>query len=361
MISRRPSVRFWAGALLGLGVAGVIALRSANSAVNEVKQIAPSVYFHEGDLKGSGHCNNGWVVFDDYVVVIDANFPSGAEVIIPKIKAITNKPIRFVVDTHHHGDHAYANQVWVDNGAVPVANSGVLEEMKKYETGLFGGPPGRWEDAAKTRADVAKSRLKAPTVLFPRQMDFDDGTRRLELHYLGVAHTHGDTWGWMPKEKVLFTGDACVNGPYNYTGDGNIGDWIKTLEAARRLKPTIVVPGHGPLGDGNLLEDQRLYFVTVRQQAKLLLDAHGSPAEAKAQLDRVRATVEKQPRIKRFVGDFFAAQVEKAYVELGGKPFPQSALIGDHDRHARAHQLDLRSLGAPMQWRRDRLASRQAK
>ena len=97
------------------------------------------MYFHEGDLRGKGHCNNGWVIFEDYVLVLDANFPSGAQEIIPKIKAQTNKPIRFAFDTHHHGDHAYANQVWVDNGAVPVAHENVVSEMRKYETGFFGG------------------------------------------------------------------------------------------------------------------------------------------------------------------------------------------------------------------------------
>src|SRR3989449_6831303 len=121
------------------------------AAVNQVENLAPEVYFHEGDLKGHGHCNNGWIVFEDYVLVIDGNFPSGAQEIIPKIKAVTEKPIRFAFDTHHHGDHAYGNQVWVDNGAVPVAHVGVLEEMKKYETGYFGDKPGRREGTAKNR------------------------------------------------------------------------------------------------------------------------------------------------------------------------------------------------------------------
>ena len=99
--------------------------------MNEVQKVADDVYFHEGEIKPAGHCNNGWIIFEDYVVVIDANFPSGAKVILPKIKALTDKPIRFAFDTHHHGDHAYGNQVWVENGATPVAHVGVLEEMKK--------------------------------------------------------------------------------------------------------------------------------------------------------------------------------------------------------------------------------------
>src|SRR5215210_3338742 len=117
--------------------AGLLAMTSTEKAsaaydIEVVDKVSDSVYFHEGDL-GKGHCNNGWVIFEDYVLVIDANFPSGANQILPKIRALTDKPIRFAFDTHHHGDHAYGNQVWADNGATPVAHTGVVEELKKYE------------------------------------------------------------------------------------------------------------------------------------------------------------------------------------------------------------------------------------
>jgi len=118
----------WLVPLLLLALPGV-------AAVNEVTKLAPGVYFHEGDLKGHGHCNNGWIVFEDFVLVIDANFPSGAKAILPKIKESSERPVRFAFDTHHHGDHAYGNLVWVENGAVPVAHTGVIQEMMKYETG----------------------------------------------------------------------------------------------------------------------------------------------------------------------------------------------------------------------------------
>ncbi|MBC7924621.1 MAG: MBL fold metallo-hydrolase, partial [Bryobacteraceae bacterium] len=96
-------------------------MNPVQAAVNEVDPVSNGVYFHHGDIDGHGHCNNGWVIFKDYVLVIDANFPSGAKVILPKIRAITQKPIRFAFDTHHHGDHAYGNQVWIENGATAVA------------------------------------------------------------------------------------------------------------------------------------------------------------------------------------------------------------------------------------------------
>jgi glyoxylase-like metal-dependent hydrolase (beta-lactamase superfamily II) len=304
--------------------------------VNQVDCLADGVYFHEGDLKGHGHCNNGWIVFDDYVLVIDGNFPSGAKEILPKIKAVTDKPIRFAFDTHHHGDHAYGNLVWVENGAIPVAHTGVIEEMMKYETGYYGTKPGRWENEAKNRKDVAESKLKPPTLLFKREMIFDDGKHRVELIHLGTAHTHGDGFAWLPKEKILFTGDACVNGPYNYTGDGDIGEWIQTLEAARKLGAKVVCPGHGPRGGADLLADQQGFFVELRKEVKKHI--HKKPAEVKAAAEQIRSTLLKKEQIARYLGDFLPAQIEKAYVELGGKPFtpPQSA--GDVRRqHAQAH------------------------
>ena len=82
-----------------MGLCSLLAA-SGSAEVNKVETVASDVYFHEGDITGKGHCNNGWVVFEDYVLVIDGNFPSGAQEIIPKIKAITDKPIRFAFDTH---------------------------------------------------------------------------------------------------------------------------------------------------------------------------------------------------------------------------------------------------------------------
>lgn len=324
--------------LLSAVVAAFLPIVFCSAEVNKVEKVADDVYFHEGDIGRKGHCNNGWIVFDDYVLVVDANFPSGAQEIIPKIKAITDKPVRFAFDTHHHGDHAYANQVWVDNGATPVAHTGVIEEMQKYETGHFGDKPGRWEDTAKNRPDVAASKLKPPTLLYNKDMIFDDGKHRVELLHFGVAHTHGDGFAWLPKEKVLFTGDAAVNGAYNFVADGNIGEWIKTLEEAKKLKPKIVCPGHGPIGGPEILEDQQSFFIALRDEVKKLAEARKSADEVKAVVDAIKETLRKNDRIARYIGGGFANQVEKAYVELGGEPFAQKqAAAEEHFRHADAH------------------------
>jgi cyclase len=324
----------------GPGPAGVAQAATADL-------IAPDVYFHEGNVADNADavCNNGWIMFEDYVLVVDANYPAGAKLIISKIRSLTDKPIRFAFDTHHHGDHAYGNQVFVENGGVPVAHTGVIEEMHRYETGYYGNKPGRWEEAAKGRADLRTTRLKPPSVLFSKDLIFDDGKHRVELMHLGVAHTHGDAVAWLPKERILFTGDMCVNGPYNYVGDGDVGKWIGTLDAAKELGAKIVCTGHGPRSVGSVLDDQQAFFKALREQVGAVM-AGKSPEEAKTQVEVIRATLKANAQIARFVGtagsdDSFPSQVHKVYEELTGKSF--AAL--KHEPHL-ARQTHARSHGS---------------
>lgn len=313
---------------LGLGVLVVLLTSMAplplpsaqTSAVGRVQQLAPDVYFYEGDIR-KGHCNNGWVVFDDFVLVIDANYPSGAREVMAKIRELTNKPIRFAFDTHHHGDHAYGNQVWADQGATPVANTGVLEEMKRLETGHFGDHPGRWEDDAKNREDLRDTKLKPPTLLFPDTLIFDDGTRRVELRHFGTAHTKGDSVAWLPKEKILFTGDVVVNGPYNFVGDGDVRSWIGILAKVAELGPVKVGPGHGPLGDVSTVQDQSQFFQALVSSVTAAMKGR-TPEAVQAAIPSIRADVLKNGSIARYVGDDFPAQVAKVYTELTGLTFP---------------------------------------
>ena len=176
-------------------LAGARPIRTPPAAAQEV---APGVFFYESDIAKVGS-NSGWVIFDDYVLVIDTTYPAGAREVIGAVRATTDKPIRFAFDTHHHGDHLYGNQVYADQGTTDVAHVGVLDELRRYETGYYGKAPGRWEAEAKEREDVRASRFKPPSVLFPNQLFFDDGKRRVELMHLGVAHTHGDAFAWLPK------------------------------------------------------------------------------------------------------------------------------------------------------------------
>src|SRR5687768_7880148 len=220
---KRTQLLMSSGLLLCMVALWLASARTAIEATpGNVKQVAPGVWFREGEIKDKGHCNNIWIEMKDYLIVVDANFPSGAEACLADIKKTSQKPVKYVFDTHHHGDHAYGNPVWTKLGATTLATAGVAEEMKRYE-------PKRWQEAAKSRKDVGA--LSLPTAEPPRQtfkenkFVLEDSYRKVEFHFLGWAHTRGDGFVYLPKEKVVCTGDAIVNGPYNYMGDGNSANW----------------------------------------------------------------------------------------------------------------------------------------
>jgi phosphoglycerate dehydrogenase-like enzyme/glyoxylase-like metal-dependent hydrolase (beta-lactamase superfamily II) len=284
---------------------------------NEVRQIAPGVFFRYSSIgpDGSkivfGGSNNIWFVFDDYVAVFDANFPKEAGDVIEAVRKTTDKPIRYVVDSHHHGDHSYGNAVFARAGAGIVAQANCArllrldgpEEFRKAGEGPTG------------RKDVAESYLKVPNVVFDDKLVLDDGKQRVEFLFLGHAHTAGDAFAYLPKHKILCTGDACVNGAYNFMGHSDSASWIRVLEKAQQLDVKLVCPGHGALAGKELLETQKRYFVELRRQVRQGIEV-GKDLE-----DIVRAL--DMPWYKEWTTVTPAkANVEYVYNELTGRVPP---------------------------------------
>src|SRR5437762_1129793 len=102
--------------MLAAGFAAMLGI-VAQTQPGGVKELAPGVWVRMGDSKRNQPANSGWVIFKDYILVIDANFPWGAKEILPEIKRTSSKPIRFVFNTHYHGDHAYGGNIFTDEGA----------------------------------------------------------------------------------------------------------------------------------------------------------------------------------------------------------------------------------------------------
>ena len=146
----------------------------------------------------------------DYLVVVDANFPSGAQRLMADIKKISSKPVKYVFDTHHHGDHAYANALWTKAGATTIAHIGVANEMKARE-------PERWLAAAKEREDVRALKLNTaepPKETFSKSPPRHHRRRpphRASLFRMGSHQRDGSPYP--PAEKIVATGDAVVNSP----------------------------------------------------------------------------------------------------------------------------------------------------
>jgi cyclase len=181
-----------------------ISALQANAQSNLVKELAPGVFYYYGDEEQQKSANCTWIVFKDYVLAIDANYPWGAEEILQEIKKTTNKPVRFVFNTHYHHDHTFGNANFVDAGAIVVSTAKTAEEM--HTLGQY-----EWDHGYSPR-DMKGYRREYPTLLFNDTIVFDDSTHRVELIRMGPAHTAGDGVAYLPKEKILVTGDLFAIG-----------------------------------------------------------------------------------------------------------------------------------------------------
>ncbi len=286
-------------------------------AFNEVKEVAPGVFFRysaigpEGSNIPFGGSNNIWIIFEDYVVVVDANFPKEAGDVIQAIWETTDKPIRYVLDTHHHGDHSYGNAMFGHLGASIVAQTNCARLLR------VNGPK-EFADAGKPptgRKDVAKSKLKVPSLIFDEKFVLDDGKQRVEFLFFGHAHTAGDAFAYLPKQKIVCTGDACVNGAFNFMGHSDSASWIRVLEKCQQIDVNLVLPGHGPPAGKELLEKQKRYFVELRQRVKKGIDAGQDFEDIKKSINmpwyKEWTTVDPSP-----------ANVQHVYDEMTGRVAP---------------------------------------
>jgi cyclase len=244
---------FFAGLL---GVAGL-------SQGNRTRELAPGVWMWQGDREAREPANCGWVEFKDYVLVIDANFPWGAKKILPEIRRTTKKPLRFVFNTHYHGDHAYGGSLFTDQGAAILCSEDCAAESRtKGQAG--------WDKNSESGAFSLKPyHLAHPTITFPRKMVLDDGDKRVELIKVGPGHSKGDAVAYLPKQKLLFTGDLCTNwksGNNVADADADPANWVKALTDMAKWDVKTVVPGHGGLGDVSTLQAQAAYLDDMWKQ-----------------------------------------------------------------------------------------------
>jgi glyoxylase-like metal-dependent hydrolase (beta-lactamase superfamily II) len=248
---------------------------------NRVQQLAPGIYFWQGDRDKREPANCTWVVFKDYVLAIDANFPWGAREILPEIKRTTSKPIRFVFNTHYHGDHSTGNSLFVDAGATVVCSQACDGELRTKGVKAWAGMKG---DAGHS---MEGTRFEAASVTFSDGMVFDDGTQRVELTRLGPGHSSGDAVAYLPKEKILVTGDLCVTWAYGNNvadADADYDNWLRALDKMASWDVKTVIPGHGTPAAPPALRVQHEYLADMLSQVRAGLHA-GKSTDELAKID----------------------------------------------------------------------------
>lgn len=189
-----------------------------------------------------GDPNTGVIIGDDSVMIMDAQAtPVMAQLVIDRIRGVTDKPIKYVTLSHYHavrvlGASAYhASEIIASEKCQAM----IYERGQEDWDSEFGRFP-RLFDAADSIPG-----LTWPTITFKDRMTVNMGKRRVELMHLGRAHTAGDIVAWVPDEGVMFTGDIVEYHSACYCGDGHFADWGNTLDAIKAFNPKSIAPGRG--------------------------------------------------------------------------------------------------------------------
>jgi glyoxylase-like metal-dependent hydrolase (beta-lactamase superfamily II) len=170
--------------------------------------------------------NTTALVTNEGVILVDDKFEIDHASIMAELKKITDKPVKYVINTHHHADHSGGNAKMQGMDAQIIASEQARENM------LEGKQPG------------------LPNIVFERHASVYLGGKNAELYYFGRSHTNGDVVVLFPADRVLAAGDMFTFGDatpelIDYSGGGSARDWPKTLDHALTLDFDTVVPGHG--------------------------------------------------------------------------------------------------------------------
>ena len=277
-----------------------------------LEEVSPGVYAYI-QLDGTWGLNNaGFVAGSESISVIDTCFTEArARAFLHAIRGVTELPVQTLVNTHHHGDHTHGNYIF--RGAAIVGHELCREAV--IETGLHTlhplFPNVAWGDL----------ELAPPFVTFQERLDlFVDGLR-MELHYVGPAHTTNDSVVWLPERKLMFTGDLAFNGGTPFVAMGSIAGSLAALERLREFGAETVVPGHGPVCGPEVFDEMEAYLRFVQALARDAF-AEGLPPLAAAQ----------QTNLGRFTHwhdrERLAGNLHRAYSELRGEPLGTNLDLG---------------------------------
>jgi cyclase len=310
----------------------------------EFRRVADGVHVAVARPAYKVNSNAAIVEMGDGLLVVDSHSkPSAARVVVERLRDLTPRPVRYVVNTHFHWDHWQGNEVYpAAYGHVEVITNDITREamlkksLKRIQDHVRAVPAEitglRAQLTAATdagqRAELASSLRQAeayleeirglqpalPTMAFENTMRIVRGDREVQLLFLGRAHTEGDVFVYLPKERLVVTGDAVIAWT-PFMGDGYPEDWARTLDLLERLDFDLMLMGHGePAG--------REWLRVFRGYVGDLVEAVRRDAGAGATLDE----------IKRRVPEALGPAYEQAFSKYGPyRPWRQ-LILGNIER-----------------------------
>ena len=275
------------------------------------EKIADGVYYATGGF-GS---NNVVIVNDDDVMLVDTGTsPANARAFVADVKMLSNKPVRYVVNTHWHYDHTDGNSIFGpevqiiahDYVRTAITTFDVLnrepyktsqgtavaqvEDLKKQvaaEKDATRKPAlnKQLADAENILVQLKEIKPTPPNVTYSSKIVLHRGQREIDLMFLGRGHTGGDTVVYLPKEKIVATGDLMESRPA-YMGDAFFDEWVTTLDALKKLDFDVDLPGHGvPFTNKSLITAYQSYLQDLTAQAAKLKGQGVSADDAARRID----------------------------------------------------------------------------
>ena len=255
----------------------------------ELQQVSEHVWFVQGEAgiatDNEGFISNAAVIIgDEGIVLVDAlGTPSLAQLLVRKIRAISDKPFLKVIMTHYHADHIYGLQVFKERGAEVLAPVGADKYLaspnakERLEERQFSLEP--WVNE--------NTRLVPPDRMLDKNEVIDIGGVQLTLSYLGTAHSDGDLSVFVEPDSVLISGDIIFEGRIPFVGDANTKEWLEILGRMESQDMKALIPGHGAkASDPNkVVALMKSYLLALRTQMGSAVEEMTSFDEAYANAD----------------------------------------------------------------------------
>ena len=279
------------------------------------EKIAEGVYYTTATGPSNTGGNHPIIVGDsDVILVDDGTTPTAARALLEDLKKVTDKPVRWVINTHFHYDHTDGNSVFgpevqiigheyvrhaiadldvVHRDPLKTAMTNMALEIERLkpqivEEKIFERRAALLKQLAAVEQDLRELKTLKPTppnMTYTSQMTLHQGAREVQLLFLGRGHTQGDTVVFLPKERIVCTGDL-MESRLAYMGDAMFDEWITTLDALKKLDFDIVLPGHGvPFREKSLITAFQSYLSDFMTEVADLRKKGLSAEEAAQKVD----------------------------------------------------------------------------
>lgn len=306
----------------------------------EFTEVVDGVYHASGTENLPVWCNAAIIINESDVIIVDSHvIPAAVVALLEELQEVTQKPVRYVINTHFHFDHVFGNQTYPADVEIigheftrDVIASGGSMSGRAYDL-FIGGIPSQVsslreqldtvsdpEERAELEqmlvyqenflAGVHAVKPTAPNITFRQHLTLYRGDREIRLLFLGRGHTGGDVVVHLPREGILITGDLIYES-LSYMGDGYFLEWVETLEHLKSLEFDWIIPGHGqPFQDRSRIDYLQSYLRDFWERVQTLYEAGVSAIEAAERID-MRDHAEYYPQIQSVGVDLHA--VERAY------------------------------------------------